>query len=52
MDENGDKKYGVKLNIISKADYEDYKKICDAIVELGYKATVVDNGNTVFEKVR
>lgn len=42
---------GVKLTIIDQADYEDYKRICDAIISLGYKATVVDNGVTVFGKV-
>ena len=44
------KKFGIKLSIIDKGDYQDYKEICDAIIKLGYKATVVDNGNTVFEK--
>ena len=48
MDEN--KKHGVKLTVISKADYEEYREICDAIIQLGYKATVAENGNTVFER--
>ena len=41
---------GVKLSIISTLDYADYRQICDAILALGYTITVVDNGNTVFEK--
>jgi hypothetical protein len=45
------KKYGLKLTIISQADYEDYRRVCDAIIALGFKATVVDNGNTVFEPI-
>jgi ABC-type Na+ transport system ATPase subunit NatA len=45
-----EKKRGVKLTIIDTCDYEDYKAICDAVVVLGYSATLVDNGNTVFEK--
>lgn len=43
-------KRGVKLTVIDSHDYEDYRAICDAIIALGYKATVIDNGNTVFEK--
>lgn len=45
-----EKPYGVKLTVIDHHDYEDYKKICDAIVALGYMATVIDNGNTVFTR--
>jgi hypothetical protein len=45
-----EEKYGLKLTIISQADYADYKEVCDAIIALGYKATIVDNGNTVFAK--
>ena len=44
-------KRGVKLTVIDYADYQEYREICDAIVALGYKATVVDNGNTVFYKI-
>jgi len=50
MEVDQTKQYGLKLTIISEADYEDYKQVCDAIVAVGYKATVVDNGNTVFQK--
>jgi hypothetical protein len=45
-----EKKRGLKLSIIDVADYEDYKEVCDAIVALGFKAIVVENGNTVFSK--
>ena len=46
-----EKKRGVKLTVIDTCDYADYRSICDAIQNLGYKVTLVDNGNTVFEKV-
>lgn len=46
-----ERKRGIKLSIIDTYDYEDYKAICDAIIALGYKGTVVDNGNTVFELI-
>lgn len=45
------KKRGIKLTIIEYVDYDDYKEICDTIKHLGYKITVVDNGNTVFTKI-
>ncbi len=43
-------KRGVKLTIIDEHDYDDLKEICEAIRGLGYKITVVDNGNFVCEK--
>lgn len=43
-------KYGVKLTAIDVMDYEDLKVICDAIQKLGYKITIIDNGNFVCEK--
>lgn len=49
---NEPKKYGIKLTIINYADYEDYKEVCELIISKGYKATVVDNGNTCFERVK
>ena len=45
-----EKKYGVKLSIIEKIDYPEFKEILDAISKLGYKITMVDNGNAVCEK--
>lgn len=42
--------YGVKLTVIEIFDYDDMEKIANAIRELGYKITVVDNGNFVCEK--
>ncbi len=42
----------VKLSVFDKFPYKDLKKICDAIVDLGYEATFVSNGNVVFEKVK
>lgn len=43
------KSYGVKVSIISSMDYDDYKKILDAIKSVGYKITIVDNGNAICE---
>ena len=43
-------KYGVKLTAIDVMDFDDLKIICEAIKKLGYKITVVDNGNFVCEK--
>lgn len=42
---------GVKLTIIDEHDYDDVRDICDAIKKLGYKITVVENGNFVCESV-
>ena len=43
-------KYGVKLTIIDYLDYEELKNIAEAINSLGYKITIVDNGNFICEK--
>jgi hypothetical protein len=45
------KKYGVKLSIISTLDYKDFTEIALAIRNLGYTLTMVDNGNVVCEKI-
>jgi len=42
----------VKLSVFDKFPYEDLKKICDAIVSIGYTAEFVSNGNIVFMKVQ
>jgi len=41
------KKCGVKISIISQMDFEDLKAILNAIREIGYKITSVENGNHV-----
>ncbi len=43
-------KYGVKLTAIDEMDYDDLNEICQAIKELGYKITVIDNGNFICVK--
>jgi len=45
-----EKRRGLKLTIIDQHDYEDYREVVDAIISLGYKATIIDNGNTILEK--
>ena len=42
----------VKLTVFDTFPYEDLKKICDAIVSIGYTAEFVSNGNIVFMKVQ
>lgn len=44
-------KYGVKLSVVDEIDYNDMEQIANAIRNLGYKITVVDNGNFICEKV-
>lgn len=46
-----EKRRGLKLTVIDQHDYEDYREVMDAIIKLCYKATIVDNGNTVLEKI-
>ena len=43
-------KYGIKLTAIDEMDYDDLNIICQAIKKLGYKITVIDNGNFICEK--
>jgi hypothetical protein len=52
METLNDKKYGVKVCIISILDYNDFKSILDAIEKKGYTITMVDNGNAICEKYR
>lgn len=50
MEDINAKKRGVKLTIISDMDFEDWKEIGESIKALGYKLTIVDNGNMVCTK--
>ncbi len=45
-----EKSYGVKVNIISTMDYEDFKEILEAIKSKGYEIKMMGNGNAVCEK--
>jgi hypothetical protein len=45
-----DRKYGIKICVISTLDYIDFKDILDAILERGYTITMADNGNAICEK--
>ncbi len=44
------KKGNLKLSVFDSFPYEELKKVCDAIIELGYECEFVDNGNIVFQK--
>ncbi len=45
-----EKHYGVKVNVISTMDYDDFREILDLIKSKGYKITMIENGNAVCEK--
>lgn len=47
---DSERKFGVKLTIINEMDYEDMKQIAELITGVGYKITIVDNGNWVISK--
>jgi len=40
----------IKLTVFNSFPYEDLKKVCDAIIVLGYDCEFVDNGNIVFQR--
>ncbi len=44
------KKTNIKLSVIDEADYDDVKEFLEFAKEKGYKVTIVDNGNFIFEK--
>lgn len=50
MNEEEIKKGNIKLSVFESFPYEEMKKICDAIVNLGYSCEIVSNGNFVFQK--
>ncbi|MCK4500378.1 hypothetical protein KAU11_07765 [Candidatus Babeliales bacterium] len=39
----------IKLTVFKVFPYEELKKICDCICDLGYDCKFVDNGNIVFQ---
>ena len=43
-------KGNLKLSVFDCFDYQELKKICDAICSLGYDCMFVDNGNIVFQR--
>lgn len=43
-------KGNIKLTVFESFPYEDLKKVCDAIVALGYDCEFASNGNVVFQK--
>jgi len=43
-------KYGVKVAVIDELDYEDFRKVLDAIKNIGFEIKIVDNGNAVCQK--
>lgn len=44
------KRGNIKLTVFEEFEYEELKKICDAICKLGYSCTISGNGNVVFQK--
>lgn len=40
----------IKLNVFHCFDYQELKKVCDTICNLGYNCIFVDNGNIVFQR--
>lgn len=49
MDEEAIKRGNIKLTVFNSFSYEELKRVCDAIVDLGYNCEFVDNGNIVFQ---
>lgn len=43
-------KGNLKLSVFTSCSYDEIKKVCDCIVDLGYDCEFVDNGNIVFQK--
>lgn len=43
-------KGNIKLSVFDSFDYQELKKVCDAICSLGYDCMFVDNGNIVFQR--
>lgn len=43
-------KGNLKLTVFDSFPYQDLKEVCDAIEQLGYDCTFIDNGNIVFQK--
>lgn len=43
-------KGNIKLVVFKSFPYDELKKVCDAIVSLGYECGFADNGNIVFQK--
>ena len=43
-------KGNIKLTVFNSFPYNELKRVCDAICELGYDCQFVDNGNIVFQK--
>lgn len=50
MTEENVKKGNIKLNVFKEFPFDELKKICEAIQNMGYDCTFVDNGNIVFQK--
>jgi len=48
-EETNIEKGNLKLTVFNSFPYEEMKKVCDAIVALGYKCEIVDS-NIVFQK--
>jgi len=45
-----EKKRGLKLTIIDKCDYPEFREVCDMFVAKGYSVTIIDNGNVILER--
>lgn len=40
----------IKLTVFKQFPYEELKKVCEAIIVLGYECEFCENGNVVFQK--
>lgn len=50
MSEEEIMKGNLKLTVFDSFPYEELKKVCEAIIPLGYDCEFVSNGNIVFQK--
>jgi len=50
MNEEDIKSKTFKISIYDEFEYEELKKVIEAIENLNYKCKIVDNGNIVFVK--
>ena len=50
MSEKDIMKGNLKLTFFDSFPYDELKRVCDAIIALGYDCEIVDNGNIVFQR--
>ena len=40
----------IKLTVFKQFPFEELKRVCEAIISLGYECEFCENGNVVFQK--